>query len=109
MNMSVCIGSGCFLCLGILGVNMYVITMKYNRMYIFDSCGNRYNIKNSTYLFLPWMSKKATRRLIALTPEIDGNGRTICHVCSIPNSLVILVERGCLRRISEMPLLPLRG
>jgi hypothetical protein len=52
---------------------------------------------------------KATKELTALTPEIDCDGLTTCHVCSIYHSLVILVKRGRLGGISEMPLLPLRG
>jgi hypothetical protein len=33
---------------------------------------------------------------------------TICHICSIPHSYVILVKRGRLGKISKTPLLPLR-
>jgi hypothetical protein len=42
-------------------------------------------------------------------PKDDGDGLTTCHVCSIPHSSVIMVKRGRLGRISEMPLLPFQG
>jgi hypothetical protein len=53
--------------------------------------------------------EKATEELTAPTPEIDCDGLTTGHVCSIPHSSVILVKRGRFGRISEMSLLPLRG
>jgi hypothetical protein len=52
---------------------------------------------------------KVTKGLIAFTPEIDGNGLTTYHVCSIPHSYVILVKRGRLEGMSNMPVLPIRG
>jgi hypothetical protein len=59
--------------------------------------------KNSTSPFLSWKSKKATK---GLTPDIDW--LTTWRVCSIPHSQVILVKRGSLGGISEIPLLLLR-
>jgi hypothetical protein len=41
--------------------------------------------------------------------QSNSDGLTICHVCSIPHSYVILVKNRCLGGKSETPLLPLRG
>jgi hypothetical protein len=37
------------------------------------------------FSFLSWMSQKATKGLISLTSEIDGDGLTTCYVGSIPH------------------------
>jgi hypothetical protein len=40
---------------------------------VIGSCVVRDKIKNCTSLFLPWMSKKSTKGLIAFTLEIECN------------------------------------
>jgi hypothetical protein len=54
--------------------------------------------KNSTSLFLPWMSITATKGLTVSPSEIDCNQMAMG-----------LPARGRLGGISETPLLPLRG
>jgi hypothetical protein len=54
------------------------------------------------------MSQKATKGLTALTPKIDCN-QTAIGLPPVTSVSTVLVTRGSLGGIFEMPLLPLRG
>jgi hypothetical protein len=61
-------------------------------------------------LFLPLPERVAESSLSrTFYQNLRLINKSTCHVCSIPHSWVILVKRGCLGGVSEMPLLPLRG
>jgi hypothetical protein len=56
---------------------------------------------------------KATKGIMSLTPEIDCN-KTAMGLPPVASAVflianIILVKRGCLGGIFEIPLLPLRG
>jgi hypothetical protein len=54
----------------------------------------RGRVKIASLLFFHGCNKNAIKELIAPTPQTDSDGLTTCHIYSILDRSVILIQRG---------------